>query len=220
MVSRIEPEKPDEEIDFHEPLDVIDVRELRSLKPIYEVQLAGIPDAPLHGKEFSISIGQVLGRALMESTLSGFSLVDVALVRADCSNATWVDARIVRTRFDGCKLTGFDARGGELRDVVFNECKMSDTFMVESKLTRVRFDGCKISGLDLCDSKVNSVAIRGCDARNLRLMGAKIELLDLRGSMIEGIAIDPGSVGGVIIDPMQSCAIASALGARVMDLHE
>jgi uncharacterized protein YjbI with pentapeptide repeats len=184
------------------------------------VQLSGDPDAGFSARAVALSSSRVVGPALMGTTLPALRLVDCHLDRADCANATWVDARMVRCRFQSCKATGLDIRGGSLRDVVFHECKMPDAFMPESTLDRVRFESCQLHALDLSGSKITHVRIADCDARNLRLLDARIEKLDLRGSRIDGIAIDARSIGELIIDPLQAPPLAQAMGARVLDAHD
>ncbi len=184
------------------------------------IQLSGDPVAGFSARTVALSGSRMVGPALMGTTLPALRLVDCLLDRADCANATWVDARLVRCRFQSCKATGLDIRGGALRDVVFHECKMPDAFMPESSLDRVLFDSCQLTGLDLSGSKLTHVRITNCDARNLRLLDAKIDRLDLRGSQIDGLAIDPRSISALVIDPLQAPALAQALGARIADQSE
>jgi len=160
---------------------------------------------------------RVVGKALARTTLPGLGLTDCVLDRADVSSGTWTDARLVRVMFDGCKLTGLDARGADLRDVVFRDCKAPECLLSESAITRVVFENCRVTDLDLSGARITSMRFRGCDLRNLRLTGAKIGLLDLRGCEISGIAIDPGAMGGIVIETTQSPAIAAAVGVRVID---
>lgn len=171
-------------------------------------------------RDASISMGRITGAAFTASTLPSLRVIDTEFARADCSGATWIDTRLVRSVFESCKCTGLDTRGGTLRDVRFNACKMPDAFMQESTLDRVWFESCNIAGLDLSGSTLDRVTLRECDARNVRLLGARITALDLRGSRIDGLAIDPGSVRHLIIDPVQAPALAESLGTRVIDAHE
>jgi len=182
------------------------------------VHISGASGVPVVARAMSIEQSLVESAVLAGSTLAGIRLLDCHVRRADLTGATWVDARLVRTKLGESKLTGFDARGGELRDVVFNNCKMPESFFIESSLTRVRFDECQISGIDLSGAKLHSVSMRGCDARNLRLIGARIDYLDLRGSMIEGITIEPEAVSGIVIEPIQAPALAVAMGARIAEI--
>lgn len=214
----MQPEAPD--LDADATLAAIDADSLQSQSIHEHVELSGVPEAGLRSRGVALSSSRVLGPALMGSTMPGLRLVDCLLDRADCANATWVDARLVRCRFNACKATGLDIRGGSLRDVVFHECKMPDAFMPESSLDRVLFDSCQLSGLDLSGSKITHVRIANCDARNLRLLDARIEKLDLRGSQIDGLAIDPRSISALIIDPLQAPALAQAMGARLADQSE
>ncbi len=182
------------------------------------VSLSGDCVKPKIVQRLGIEGSRIAGGVLAGSKLPGVRMVDCCFDRADLAGATWNDARIVRTRLEESRLTGFDARMSELRDVMFHKCKMPESFLSEAQLTRVRFDECMMPGLDLSNAKIHSVVINGCDARSLNLLGAKIEFLDLRGSMIEGIAVDPMFISGIVIDPTQAEAIAHALGVQVADI--
>lgn len=182
------------------------------------VSLSGDCIKPKIVQRLGIEGSRITGSVLAGSKLPGVRMVDCCFDRADLAGATWNDARLVRTRLEESRLTGFDARMSELRDVVFHKCKMPESFLSETQLTRVRFEECQMPGLDLSNAKIHSAVINNCDARSLNLLGAKIEFLDLRGSMIDGIAIDPLFVNGLIIDATQATAIAQSLGVRVADL--
>ena len=171
-------------------------------------------------RDLSLSMCRLRAGAFAATTLPGLRMVDCDIGRADCSGATWIDTRIVRTCFESCKCTGLDTRGGTLRDVRFHECKMPEAFMQECTLDRVWFESCDLQNLDLCGSTLERVTLRDCDARGLRLLGARITALDLRGSRIDHLTIDTRSVSNIIIDPLQAPALAESLGARVIDRNE
>ena len=217
MVRRIEPEQPDA---FDETLlTETNIDALVDSAILDGVRLLGAGNPPAAARALVLEGSVVQGAVLAGSRLPSLRCLDTRLERADASAATWVDARLVRTRFSGCKLSGFDARGAELRDVVFDHCKAPDLIFTQATLARVRFDDCRLTGLDLGGAKIESCAIRGCDARNLRLQGAKIGLLDLRGSLIDGITPDQASLSSIVIDPTQLPAVAAAVGLRVLDLE-
>jgi uncharacterized protein YjbI with pentapeptide repeats len=157
------------------------------------------------------------GDVLARSTLTGVQACDCVFEQADLAGSTWTDARIVRTQFTACRLTGWDARMSTMRDVVFNECKLRDGLLSETTLARVRFDSCQLTDLDLSYAQLESVAIHRCDARNLRLDNARIGLLDLRSSIIDGIALDATQLKGIVIDQHQAPVIAMALGVRICE---
>lgn len=179
------------------------------------VQITDQLDAAPHARGVAVYQSRVAGRSLAASKLPALRLTDCLFDRADLAGVTWVDARIVRVRFQGCRLTGFDARGSELRDVLFSECKLPDAFFVESSLDRVTINACQATNLDLTGAAIGRLAIRGCDAMGLRLAGTRIEHLDLRGSAIDGIIIEPATVRRLTIDPAQASALAAALGAAI-----
>lgn len=179
------------------------------------VQIADPLDPAPHARGVAVYQSRVAGRAIAASKLPVLRLTDCLFDRADLAGSTWADARIVRVRFEGCRLTGFDARGGELRDVLFSECKLPDAFFVESSLDRVTIKDCQMPNLDLTAAAIGRLAIRSCDATGLRLAGARIEHLDLRGSVIDGLIIDAAAVRRLTIDPAQAPALAAALGATV-----
>ena len=159
----------------------------------------------------------IAGNAFAGSVLPAGVFKDCLFDHADLASATWINGRIVRAKFLECRLTGVDLRMSELRDVAFEQCKMPDALLSESTLTRVRFDRCQLKNLDLAGAMIESLALHNCDIGSLRLDGARITLLDLRGSNIDGISIDVESLRGIVIDPLQSPAIAQALGVRVLN---
>ena len=181
-----------------------------------DVVFSGTSIKPICAANVCIEGSRVVGSVFAGSKLPGVGVVDCAFDRGDLAGAKWDDARLVRVRFNECRLTGFDAWGADLRDVVFDGCKMPEAVFANASFTRVRFEKCQLGSLDMGEAKIHSLAIHDCDARSLRLAGARIELLDLRGSLIDGIGIDQASIKGIVIDSSQAPAIASAMGVRVI----
>lgn len=212
------PETPD--IDQSVMLGCASADDITDRVMLEGVELNALFTEPLHARDASITASRITGTAMMSSTLPGLRVTDSAFERADCSNATWIDTRLVRCSLTGCKGTGLDLRGGALRDVRFQDCKLPEMFLHESTLDRVWLESCNLSNADLSGAKLDSVTIRDCDARCLRLLGTRITALDLRGSRIDHIAIDAGAIRNIIIDPLQAPALVEALGARVIDQHE
>lgn len=172
---------------------------------------------PIRASSVSLDQSLIKNNAFAGSSITSLAIADCVFDHADLAGATWVGSRIVRARFEACKLTGFDLRLAELRDVLFTQCKVPDALLGESKLTRVVFDGCQLENLDLGGAVMESLVIRNCRATNLRLVGAQISYLDLRSSEIDGVSIDAQSLKSVIIDPMQSSAMVTAIGGTVAD---
>ncbi len=194
-----------------------DAGSLRDGGVVEETRFCHRPPGPVRARRLSLHATRVRGGALGGSELPGLRLTDTALEEADLAAATWIDVRMTRVLLTECRLTGFDGRGAEMRDVRFLGCRAPDMILGEASFSRVRFEDCRVAGLDLSGARIESLALRGCDARNLRLVGARIGMLDLRSSLIDGIAIEPGGVRGLVIDPPQGPSLARALGARVLD---
>ncbi|MBO6512926.1 MAG: pentapeptide repeat-containing protein [Phycisphaerales bacterium] len=170
----------------------------------------------------SVSLYQsyIESTALFASTLHNSRFTDCTFTRADLSNATWTDTRIIRAQFKHCKLLGFDAQSSTLQDLHLNNCKGPDMHWRDTTLTRVRFDQSQLQNLDLTGATIESLTIHNSDARNLRLLNTRITHLDLRGSLIEGLIIDPAamhpkSLQSITIDPTQAPAFTQALGVRI-----
>lgn len=212
------PEPPD--TDQSAPLGRASISIITDRAAIEAVEFDEPFGEPLRARDLAVSGTRFTNTALMSSTLPSFRATDSLFERADCSNATWIDARLVRCAFTGCKGTGLDLRGAALRDARFHECKLPDMFIQESSLDRVWFESCNLQHADFSGGKLDSVTIRNCDATGLRLLGARITALDLRGSRIDHLAIDASAVRNIIIDPLQAPALTEALGARVVDQHE
>lgn len=212
------PEPPD--IDQTAPLGRASISIITDRAAIEAVEFDEPFAEPLLARDLAVSGTRFTSTALLSSTLPSFRATDSFFERADCSNATWVDARLVRCAFTGCKGTGLDLRGAALRDVRFHECKLPEMFLQESSLDRVWFESCNLQHADFSGGKLDRVTIRDCDATGLRLLGARIAALDLRGSRIDHLAIDASAVRNIIIDPLQAPALAESLGARVIDQRE
>ena len=172
---------------------------------------------PITARSITFDQCKFTSNALTASMLPSSRWTDCIIQSADLSNATWIDAGLIRVQITNTKLTGFDARGAELRDLQFTDCKAPDILLTEAALTRVRFDQCQLTSLDLAGAKIKSLAINNCDARNLRLIDAKIDHLDLSNSLIENIAINPAQLKGITITPTQAPALTVALGVNVID---
>ena len=187
-------------------------------KAVYERLHLNTPfTQPIHARSIAFDQSKLTNTSLISSTLPSSRWTDCAIETADLSSATWIDARLIRVHITNTKLTGFDARGAELRDVHYKECKAPDMLLTETKLTRVRFDHCQLTSLDLSGATIHSLAINHSDARNLRLINAKIDHLDLRDSLIESIAVSPSQLKHITITPSQAPALARALGVNIIE---
>jgi len=210
----IEPEAPD--LPPSEELGDLDLKTITDRAMLERVRLSE-GETPINANSVMLDQSLIVAGALAGSRLPGVMMSDCLFDHADLAGASWTDARIQRTKFVECRLSGFDLRMGELRDVVFERCKMPDSFFSEMKLIRVRFDDCQLTNLDLSFSAIESLAMRDCNARFLRLNDARVSHCDLRGSTIDGISFDVKSAPGLVIEPVQSPAIASSMGVRVID---
>jgi uncharacterized protein YjbI with pentapeptide repeats len=210
----IEPDEP--EIDSADELQSVAAESVIDRSALERVRIVSA-ESPIRAGSISLDQSVIESDAFAGSTLPSAQIKDCIFDHADLAGATWTGARLVRTRFVGCRLTGFDLRLADLRDVVFIDCKMPDSLFMETTLTRVRFDECQMTNQDLSGATIESLAIRNCKADGLRLDGARISLLDLRGSGIEGISLDTKSTAGIVIEPIQSPAVAQALGVQVCD---
>jgi len=175
---------------------------------------------PIHAHDITLYQSTIQGQTLTASTLPNARFTDCTFDCADLSAATWIDARIIRTSFTNCKLTGFDARGTDLRDVLFKDCKIPDAFFQDATLTRVRFDNCHLPNLDLSGSTIHSLSIHNSTAPSLRLLATKVTHIDLRASRIDHIALDPANLKAILIDPTQAHEFARALGVQIKGINQ
>lgn len=213
-VKEINPDEP--AIGSHEEL--VDAQaELIVDRSVHEAVRFGNTERSVNAKLVSIEQAFVSGNAFAGSTMPASVFKDCVFDHADLASATWVDGRLVRTRFVECRLTGVDLRLCDLREVAFEQCKLPEALLGETTLNKVRFDQCQLMNLDLAGATIETLALHNCDATSLRLVGARIGLLDLRGSNIDGISLDAGSMRGIVIDPIQAPAIAQAMGVRVLN---
>jgi len=207
----ITPEPPD----IPDDLTPCDPTQITDAAAIDQRAIIAAPSTPISARAPTFDQSKLTASALTGSILPASRWTDWTIESADLSNATWIDCRMVRVHITNTKLTGFDARGAELRDIHFKDCKAPDILLAESTLTRIRFDHCQLTNLDLTGATIKSLAINHCDSRNIRLINTKIEHLDLRDSLIEGIALNQSTLKGILINPPQAPAIAQALGVQI-----
>lgn len=163
---------------------------------VYRVRLTG-DHAGRHGAgEFTEVVAD--GASLAATRFDPLALTDVALRRADLSNAVWEGLTARRVEVDGCRTVGWRVIAEFAEDllvqgcrwehgalylgrtrglVVFKDCSFAGTTL-RGDFSRVVLDGC-----DLAGAEFGASAATGCDLRTSRLSGVR-GLSTLRGARI------------------------------------
>jgi uncharacterized protein YjbI with pentapeptide repeats len=126
-------------------------------------------------------------------------------------------ARLFDAHWEGCKLTGSQFPGAELRPMTSTECDWSWTSLRGADLS-----GCDLSGLrfreaDLTDADLRECDLSGADLDHARLQGAKLRGADLRGASTVAVSWRALDLTGVWLDLVQAVEFTRAHGALVAD---
>ncbi len=178
------------------PDDLPVLAELDDDLDVYQVRLVG-DHAGAAGRG-EIAVALVDGADLSASRFEPLALTDVALRRADLSNAVWEGVTARRVELDGCRTVGWRVNCAVAEDVlvhdcrwefgalylhrakgavVFRDCTFAGTTL-RGDLSGVVFDRCELAGAEFAVS-----GARDADLRTARLDGAR-GLTTLRGARI------------------------------------
>lgn len=160
-------------------------------------------------------------RALLENlSLAGAQLYsvklrDVRLVNCDLSNAVLHSLECTRVEFIDCRLTGLNASGCRMEDILFERCNLSYTRFSEGRVARSEFVDTQAReadwrGADFEHAKWTRADLSRADLTGARLMGA-----DLRGADIAGLVVDIAALSGATVSPSQAMDLARLLGVIV-----
>jgi uncharacterized protein YjbI with pentapeptide repeats len=126
-------------------------------------------------------------------------------------------AKLFDTRWEGCKLTGSQFPGAELRPMTSLDCDWSWTSLRGADLSGSDLSGQRFREADLTDADLRECDLTGADLDHARLQGAKLRGADLRGASAEAVHWRALDLTGVRLDLVQAVALARAHGALVAD---
>jgi uncharacterized protein YjbI with pentapeptide repeats len=147
------------------------------------------------------------GVLLGGSRHSGSAFLSCRFDRAKLFDAVW----------DGCKLTGSQFPGAELRPMTSIDSDWSWTSLRGADLSGLDFSGQRLREADLTDADLRECNLVGADLDNLRVHGLKLRGADLRGASTEGVNWRALNLLGVRLDLVQAVQFARAHGALVAD---
>jgi uncharacterized protein YjbI with pentapeptide repeats len=152
---------------------------------------------------------------LGRSRLPALQLHDVRLDACDLAEADWEKPLLSRVEMLGCRMVGWRASEGDLRNVSIKGCNAIGAQFWSTSFKHVRFESCILRDADFQRADLSGVVFEKCDLSNAKLSDAKLVGADLRGSKIEGVRLGVKELQGAIVDMEQAIAIARLLGVVV-----
>jgi uncharacterized protein YjbI with pentapeptide repeats len=126
-------------------------------------------------------------------------------------------ARLFDARWEGCKLTGSQFPGAELRPMTTVDSDWSWTSLRGADLSGVDLSGQRFREADLTDADLRECDLTEADLENARLQGAQLRGADLRGASTDGVNWRAFELTGVRLDLVHAVQVARAHGALVAD---
>lgn len=174
------------------------------------------------GTDFTAAHGEGVG--FLECTLEGAVLDDVQLAGSRWSECRWervrgvhvslVEASLVETVWEGCRLAAVSAWGSTWRDVTVRGGKIDFLNLRGARLKDVRFEDCVISELDLQEATVDGLSFEGCSLVLPEFGRGRYTRLDLSGATLR----DPRGLAGLkgaVLGRAQVIDLAEALAAEL-----
>ncbi|MGY1886410.1 pentapeptide repeat-containing protein [Blastococcus sp. SYSU DS0753] len=124
-------------------------------------------------------------------------------------------ARLFDATFDGCKLTGSQFLGAQLRPLVAIDCDWSWTSLRGVDLSALELSGQRFREADLTDADLRGTDLSRADLDRARLQNAKLRGADLRGASTDEVNWRSFELTDVRLDAVQAVQFARAHGARV-----
>jgi uncharacterized protein YjbI with pentapeptide repeats len=124
-------------------------------------------------------------------------------------------ARLFDVTWEGCKLTGSQFPGAQLRPMTSTESDWSWTNLRGADLSGLDLSGHRFREADLTDADLRECDLTGADLDRARLQGVKLRGADLRGASTDGVNWLAFELTGVRLDLVQAVQFAGAHGALV-----
>ena len=153
--------------------------------------------------------------SLSRTRLPSLQLHDVRLDACDLAEAEWEKPLLSRVELLGCRMVGWRASEGSLRNVLIKGSNAIGAQFWSTSFKQVRFESCVLRDADFQRADLTGVVFDKCDLSNAKLSDAKLAGADLRGSKIEGIRLGLKEIQGAIVDMDQAITIARLLGVVV-----
>jgi uncharacterized protein YjbI with pentapeptide repeats len=124
-------------------------------------------------------------------------------------------ARLIDVTWDGCKLTGSQFPGAQLRPMTSTECDWSYAALRGADLSGLDLSGQRFREADLTDADLREADLTGADLDRARLQSTKLRGADLRGASMEEVNWRAFDLTGVRLDLVHAVQFARAHGALV-----
>jgi uncharacterized protein YjbI with pentapeptide repeats len=152
---------------------------------------------------------------LGRTRLPSLQLHDVRLDACDLAEAAWEKPLFSRVEALGCRMVGWRASEGSLRNVLIKGCGAIGAQFWSTAFKNVRFENCILRDADFQRADLSGVVFDKCDLSNAKMSDAKLAGADFRGSKIEGVRLGLKELQGAIVDMEQAITIARLLGVAV-----
>jgi uncharacterized protein YjbI with pentapeptide repeats len=123
--------------------------------------------------------------------------------------------RLFEATWEGCKLTGSQFPGAQLRPMTSTECDWSYASLRGADLSGLDFSGQRFREADFTDADLRECDLTGADLDCARLQSTKLRGADLRGASMDEINWRGFDVTGVRLDLVHAVQFARAHGAVV-----
>ncbi|WP_067473657.1 pentapeptide repeat-containing protein [Actinomadura hibisca] len=186
-------------------MDVRQIREAKVLLPSAELDLTSADQPPARSDVIGIvardadwSRLRLVERQLVDCRLTSVVLDGLHLEDTRVSNTTFTDCdlgsnrwnavKIDRCVLSGSRLTGLQADGITLADVIIERCRLDYATLVGLNATgTVVFIDCTLRESSIEDSRLDGVVFADCPMPDTRFIRTRMRGADLRGSTINTI---------------------------------
>ena len=124
-------------------------------------------------------------------------------------------AKLFDVVWDGCKLTGSQFPGADLRPMNSIDCDWSWTSLRGADLAGTDLSGQRFREADLTDADLRECDLTNAILDRARLQSTKLRGADLRGASTEAVHWRALDLTGVRLDLLQAALVARAHGALV-----
>lgn len=170
------------------------------------------------------------GHSFLECSVVGGTLDDAHLEGSRWSESEWqrvggvsvslVEASLVETTIEGCRLAAVSAWGSSWRDVTVRGGKVDFLNLRGARLKDVAFVDCVVVDLDLQEATVDGITFEGCTLVQPAFGRGRYARLDLSGATLRAPVGLAGMRGATLSRPQVidlADAFAAELGIDVRD---
>lgn len=145
-------------------------------------------------------------------------LVDCTFDACNLSNAEIIDAIIHRTAFNDAKLVGTNFSASTFVGVSFTGCQANYSAFNDADMKRVLIQDTSLIAAEMMNITWKNLLLEECRLDGLQLFHTALKGLDLHNCQFETIAFTPELVKGLVINPVQSIALAEQLGIQIKEI--